>query len=158
MCDLSADGESNEEPVAIFTPLSVAAASPVASAAIPNLSKEIGNMTLDEIGIIASDIDNPTTPAASVKLAVKRIQRQIRAWLYRRHEAAKTLQSATRSWLERRKVEKQHHAAVVIQSSFRRRNAQKEFAALKAATLLVQKRFRERHALRQHSETQEIPR
>jgi hypothetical protein len=71
------------------------------------------------MGISSAEVDHHTTEEA-FESAVTSIQRKIRTWLYRRHEAAKKLQAATRAWLARKNLKrKMNESATLIQSLVR---------------------------------------
>jgi hypothetical protein len=114
---------------------------------VSRLGVEFSRLTLEQIGISSADIDQAMSQDAFDQ-AVVRIQGQVRAWLVRRHEAARILQGATRRWLERKYLKRRHDDAASGSSSSNCAAVSiTPFQRLKQATLVVQRLFRERHKL-----------
>ncbi len=120
---------------------------------VSRLGMEFSRLTLEQIGISSADIDEAMSQDAFDQ-AVVRIQGQVRAWLVRRHEAARILQGATRRWLERKHLKRRHDDAATSTGSGSGSGSTSAavhnitpFQRLKQATLVVQRLFRERHKL-----------
>jgi CG-1 domain/Ankyrin repeats (3 copies) len=122
-------------------------ASPSASSAGADescLQQSFENMTLRDMGINVSAIDDPNLSRDSFSRQVSMIQRRIRWWLTKRHEAAKKLQAHARGMLVRKHARQLRSSVRFIQSIVRKRRAQREFQVLRRTALTLQQNFRRR--------------
>jgi hypothetical protein len=111
------------------------------------LDKAFSSMTLMDMGINTEHLDRPGVTDQDFANGVKTIQRKIRWWLYRRHNAASIiLQAATKGWMVRRNLKRMRTSATLIQSLVRQRIAQRDYKKLKEVTLQIQSKFRKRNA------------
>jgi hypothetical protein len=113
---------------------------------VPHLDKAFGSMTLQDMGINTEHLETPGMTKTDFAKGVKTIQRKIRWWLYRRHDAAETLQAATKGWMVRKNLKLMRNSATLIQSLVRQRIAQRDYKKLKQVTLHLQTKFRKRNA------------
>lgn len=113
------------------------------------LDKAFSHLTLQDMGINTTEIERPGVSHKVFAENVRRIQRKIRWWLFRRHGAAEKLQAATRGMLARRNIKRMRNSARLIQGLVRSRKARREFKILRKATITLQSNFRGR--LRQDS-------
>jgi ankyrin repeat protein len=116
------------------------------------LDRAFSSLTLHDMGISqatlasfdaplgAADLFSSSTPAFA--RVVRKVQRQIRWWLFRRHVAAQKLQSVARGMLARRGLKRLRESAQVIQSAFKARKVRRDFVQLRRATKFIQDKFR----------------
>ena len=151
----AASSASSSSSAAAASSSSAATASAASSSSAPGfpLDRAFSSLTLSELGISATALaafnvpDGPdlfSTDPEAFSSVVRKIQRQIRWWLFRRHMAANKLQSVARGMLARRSIKRLRESAVTIQTKFRTRKVRKEFVQLKKATKVIQDRFRGR--------------
>ncbi len=74
------------------------------------LTQNFASLTLRDMGINTSDIEDTAVSDEVFNQAAERIQRQFRAWLHRRHEAAKKVQAFVRGALVRRAIRRKRKA------------------------------------------------
>jgi hypothetical protein len=111
-----------------------------------SLGRAFSSMTLRDMGIETSEIDQPDVSDAVFATNVRRIQRKIRWWLYKRQAAAKRLQAMARGMLVRKSMKRMRESALLIQSWARQRRARRDYQRLKQATLTIQTNWRSKHA------------
>jgi hypothetical protein len=115
---------------------------------LPRLDKAFGSMTLMDMGINTEHLDLPGVTDLDFANGVKTIQRKIRWWLYRRHNAASiVLQAATKGWMVRKNLKRMRTSATLIQSLVRQRIAQRDYKKLKQVTMQIQTKFRKRNSV-----------
>lgn len=78
------------------------------------------------------------------------VQRKYRATVCAKHyiqqflqlqKAVITLQSSSRGWMVRKKMQEMHRAATVIQAAFRMHRAHVRYQALRHASVIIQQRY-----------------
>jgi ankyrin repeat protein len=111
-----------------------------------NLGIALSQLTLGDLGINTAELDHSGADLAPERFSalVKSVQRKIRWWLYKRHDAAKKLQAAARGMLVRKSVKRMRDSAKIIQGAVRTHKARKEFIKLKQVTTEIQSKFRSR--------------
>jgi len=116
------------------------------------LERAFSSITLHDMGINTSDIEGPSpVPDEVFTNAAERIQKQFRAYLFRRHTAAKKLQRFMRGMMARKSLKRSHNAATIIQSHFRTNRVRREYQKLKHAAIMVQNNFRAKKRNRKRS-------
>lgn len=105
------------------------------------LRQAFSSITLGDMGINTADIEGDV-PDDVFSTAAERIQKQFRTWIYKRHAAAKKLQSFLRGAMVRKSIKRNHNAAKVIQNQFRAQKLRREFQKLKNAAVTIQTTYR----------------